>query len=228
MPLKTLKNFLVATGPLALFLFVTATMMLQHIAAICDDEWDACFDDAVCNSCYYDWAESMDEYNECIGDYPEIDYGTEVDWCFVYTASDCCKASVSSKDCLGNTAFVDHTICEANYSATSTEKDACTALTCNEGSVTVLFDDDASTATNGADVAEDDDVGAADDYADAVAGDDADRADDDEEDTADDDADVAADTGAASRVGRSSPGVVLTAVRGIAFLIVAPFLAASL
>lgn len=142
--------------------------------------------------------------------------------------SDCCKALVSSKDCLGNTAFVDHTICEANYSATSTEKDACTTLTCNEGSVTVLYDDDASTATNDADAADDADAGAADDYADVVVGDDADRVDDDEEGTADDDADVAADTGAASRVGKSSPGVVLTAVRGIALLFVAPCLAASL
>ncbi|CAB1120720.1 unnamed protein product [Ectocarpus sp. CCAP 1310/34] len=92
--------------------------------------------------------------------------------------------------------------------------------------VTVPFDDDASTATNDEDVADDADEGVADDYADVVAGDDVDRADDDGEGTADDDAGVAADTGVAFRVGRSSPGVVLTAVRGIAFLIVAPFLAA--
>lgn len=235
MPIKTLKKIFVASGPLVLFLLVTATMVLQHTGAICDAEWSTCFDDEVCNECYYGWSESdeaFDAHTECLDDYPDIDYGADIDWCFVYAASPCCKAAVSSNDCLGNSAFVEYHVCSLNYSTTSQEKGECTALTCNDGMGAVLADDDADTADDNAGTADDDageadaDAGAADDDA-GAADDDADIADDDAG-AADDDADIAAGNGGTSRTGSSSPSVVRTAVRGFAFFIAAPCLAASL
>lgn len=226
MPIKTLKNCLVASGPLVLFLLVTATTVLQHSGAICDDEWSACFDDAVCNSCYYEWGQSdtsFDAFNECLEDYPDIDYGVEIDWCFWHAASDCCKDSVNSNDCLGNSAFLEHALCNLNISVTAKVGEGCTAMTCNDGSVAVLVDDDAGVAGDDAGIV-DDDTG--------VANDDTGVADDDVVDRdagiADDDAGIADDTGGTSRVGSSSTSIVLTAVRGLAFFSAAPFLAASL
>lgn len=155
---------------------------------------------------------------------------------------------MNSDDCLGNSAFVEHTICQSNYSTTSQEKEECTTLTCNDGSVALQLDDDASAADDDAGVVVDDDAGIvddnvsiADDDAGVVIDDDAGMADDtasiadddmgmaeDEASMADNDADIAADTGKASRIGSFSPSVVLTAARGLAFFIAAPCLAASL
>lgn len=223
MAIKTLKSYLAASGPLlVLFLLVTATTVLQHTDAVCDDEFDACFDDAVCNSCYYDWApgQNFDPYNECIADYPDIDYAVEIDWCFFTAASDCCKDAVNSNDCLGNSAFLEHAICMLNDSVTERVGEGCTAMTCNDGSVAGLVDDDAGIA--------DDDVGVVEDDGAGVVGDATGEANDDAG-VGDDDAGVAGDTGGASRVGSSSPSVALTAARGLALMMAAaPCLAASL
>lgn len=240
--INTLKACLVASSPLVLFLLVTATTVSQHTDAICDDEWEACFEDAVCNSCYYDWAVEYDfnAYNECIADYPAIDYGGEIDWCFVYGAGYCCKdeANVNGDDCLGNHAYVEHSICNLNYSVTSAEKgEGCTALACNDGRVAVGADVDDDSGVAGGDTGVDsgdadvvdDDSGTADDDTDDVAGDDAGvEIDDEDVDEVGDDAGIAGDSGGTSRVGSSSPSVALMAAGGFALLMVASFLAAWL
>lgn len=221
MVMKTFANGLVASGPLVLFLLVTATTVPQYANAVCDEEWDACFDDTVCNSCYYDWGEDydFDAYHECFGDYPDIDYGAEIDWCFIYGASYCCKdeSNINGYDCLGSREYVAHAICMTNNSVVSSHSDkgdGCTTLACNDGTVAALADlDDDNTDVAGDDAGEDsDDAGA--------VGDDA--------GTTDDDANIAGDTTGSSRAGSSSPSVAFTLAGGVALLIGASFLGASL
>lgn len=149
---------------------------------------------------------------------PDIDDGVQtIDWGAVFlAASDCCKDAVNSNHCLGNDAFLEHALCNMSIAVAEKVGEGCAAMTCNggSGSVAGLVDDDGRYALA------DNDKG--------VIGDDTDMA-GDETGEANDDASAAGDTGGASRVGSSSPSVMLMAARGLALMMAAtPFLAASL
>lgn len=179
MSIQALKSRLAASGSAFVFL-ITATMLLQHAGATtsststpCYDESFACVDDTECTQCITISSVDADYYVECISDY---DYDVS-DACTNYWSAACCAASLSSNDCMGNTAFVAYHTCFASYSSDQVGGGQCSVLTCSDGRGGGVEGDDAPGT--------DDAVG---DDDDATVADDATGTDEDTTNTTDDDA----------------------------------------
>ncbi|CAN0220273.1 unnamed protein product [Ectocarpus sp. 12 AP-2014] len=198
-------------------LLATTSILLQHAGAtssltssVCSDESLACYFDSECEECATDYLGYVDEFMECTTNFESDDW----DICDFYSRLACCQDSYSANDCMGNSAFVEYYLCQANYASSRGEGGECSTLTCNSGSGGGVVIDDDAVSNDDATVTDDGGVG---NY-NGTTTDDGIVANDD------DNLDSSANIGGNSGAGSSSPSAMLTYALGLAFLSAAPFL----
>ena len=92
-------------------------------SSACSDEYSACGDDEMCYECLTGWAEAdgaQEAFDECVSN---SDLNEE-DVCGWSSLTPCCVDSVSSSNCLGNSAYFEFWTC-------AVRDQGCTAITCD-------------------------------------------------------------------------------------------------
>eukprot|EP00752_Nemacystus_decipiens_P007161 g6413.t1 len=158
----------------------------------CPAETTACDNNPECYECMTEWA-LRDDAGEALSECVENSYDHEVQVCVGWAATPCCIDSMSSNDCLGNSAFVDFWECYVSYLSDAAGMDEECTLTSPEGIGSGVVSDGSGEADDDADVTGDD-APASDDDAGGVVGDDA-AGDDAGTTIADDDVTTSVDRG---------------------------------
>ena len=145
---KTLHLLLLAAVAMTL-LQRTSGVTTGVSSAICVTETEACVADEDCAGCLSDWVldSGTDALTEClegIYDYDVASDGSQ--WCSAWSATGCCYAELSPRDCMGNTAYTDYWQCyidEVPDQVDGLVECTTTTFTCSGGSGDEVVVDDA-------------------------------------------------------------------------------------